>query len=54
MIDSASIISPAAIETAPLRARLARWAMIVAQFGAVQAAVQALGALAGLVIVRSL
>jgi O-antigen/teichoic acid export membrane protein len=54
MIDSASIISPAAIETAPLRARLVRWGLIVVQFGAVQAAVQALGALAGLLIVRSL
>lgn len=54
MIDSPIVISPAAIETAPLRARFARWGLIVVQFGAVQAAVQALGALAGLVIVRSL
>jgi O-antigen/teichoic acid export membrane protein len=55
MIDSASAISTAAIDdTTPLRARLVRWGLIVVQFSAVQAAVQALGALAGLVIVRTL
>jgi O-antigen/teichoic acid export membrane protein len=54
MSKSSLAISLDAVEAAPLYARLTRWAMIVLEFGAVQAAVQVLGALAGLLIVRSL
>jgi O-antigen/teichoic acid export membrane protein len=38
----------------PLVPRLVRWGLVVGEFGAVQVAVQAVGALAGFIIVRSL
>lgn len=54
MNDSSNAISVGVIEPIPLRARLTRWGLVIIEFGAVQAAVQLLGALAGLLIVRSL
>ena len=54
MNDPSNAISIGVIEPTPLRARLARWGLVIIEFGAVQAAVQLLGALAGLLIVRSL
>jgi O-antigen/teichoic acid export membrane protein len=54
MNDPSSTISIGVIEPTPLRARLTRWGLVIIEFGAVQAAVQLLGALAGLLIVRSL
>jgi len=54
MNDSSNTISIGVIAPTQLRARLTRWGLVIIEFGAMQAAVQLLGALAGLLIVRSL
>ena len=54
MNDSTSSISIRFLGPTPIRSWFLRWGLIVAEFGAVQVAVQVFTALAGLLIVRSL
>ena len=54
MDDSTSAISVGLLAPTPIRSRFVRWVLVVAEFGAVQVAVQIFTALAGLLIVRSL
>jgi O-antigen/teichoic acid export membrane protein len=54
MSKTADAVSLGAVEPTALGARLVHWALKIIEFGAVQVAVQLLGALAGLLIVRSL